>query len=148
LVSDFGTISSQPTAVSNNTMSFTNTVLDAVNSENPNRNYIWQYQISLNAIWQSGNNVSTIDGASFVFQGAVKKIGTSITQLGTPTVTSYLPTGPRPVLTGVVAPSEEGNVPRLRILASGGTNNYHIKWSASAQINQINLPSGAFSFQY
>jgi hypothetical protein len=148
LVSDFGTISSQPTAAANNTMSFTNTVLDAINGDNPNRNYIWQYQISLNAIWQSGDSVSTIDGASFVFQGAIKKIGTSITQLGTPTVTSYLPTGPRPVLTGVIAPFDGDNIPRLRVLGSGGTANYHIKWSASAQINQINLPSGAFSFQY
>lgn len=133
------------TASATNTIAFNNTVIDAGHSiTDPNRNYIWQYNISLNAIWQSGTDSTTIDGGSFVYEGAIKKIGSSFTQIGTPTVRAYLP-AIRPQLSGIVRPFS-GSVNMLQILASGGTANYHIKWSATAQINQINLPSGAFSF--
>lgn len=134
------------TASSTNTIAFNNTVIDNGHSiTDPNRNYIWQYNISLNAIWQSGTDVTTIDGGCFVYEGAVKKIGSSFTQIGTPSVRAYLPSV-RPQLSGIVRPFNNGSVNMLQILASGGTSNYHIKWSATAQINQINLPSGAFSF--
>jgi hypothetical protein len=145
LITDF------PVSVAVNTkniMSFSDTVLDAgYQVSSVNRNYIWQYTISLNAIWQSGTNVSTIDGGCFIIEGAIKKIGSSITNIGSQTVRTYLPST-RPILTGVVQPYSSDGINRLQILASGGTANYHIKWSATAQINQINLPSGAFAFQY
>jgi hypothetical protein len=133
---------------SNNTMAFNNTAIDdGHNITNPNRNYIWQYNITLNAIWQSGTDATTIDGGCFIYEGAIKKIGSSFSLIGTPLVRSYLPTT-RPQLSGIVRPTSNDSINRLQILASGGTNNYHIKWSATAQINQINLPSGAFSFQF
>lgn len=136
------------TVSANNTMAFNNTSIDdGHNISNINRNYIWQYTITLNAIWQSGVDVSTIDGGCFVYEGAVKKIGSSFSIVGTPLVRSYLPTI-RPQLSGIVRPTSNDSINRLQILASGGTNNYHIKWSATAQINQINLPSGAFGFQF
>jgi hypothetical protein len=134
------------TASSTNTIAFNNTVIDNGHSiTDPNRNYIWQYNISLNAIWQSGTDVTTIDGGCFVYEGAIKKIGSSFTQIGTPSVRAYLPSV-RPQLSGIIRPFNNGSVNMLQILASGGTANYHIKWSATAQVNQINLPSGAFSF--
>ena len=141
-----------------NTISFNDSVLEEgypdIVDVNNHRQYIWEYRISINAIWQSGVDTSTIDGGSFVYEGAIRcRKGNnagdttySFSKIGTETVKSYLPSV-RPVLSGIVSPISDNDSCRLSIIGSGGSPNYRIKWSAISQINQINMRLDDFNYQ-
>lgn len=149
LLTDFPRVT---TVGNNNTISFNDTINDqAYSITDTYRQYIWQYNISVNAIWQSGNDSTTINGASFVYEGVAKCTKNtsnqliSLTNIGTPIVRSYMPDGINPTISGIVKLSNESNIPRLQILGSGNTANYRVKWSAVGNINQINLPLDGFN---
>jgi hypothetical protein len=140
-----------------NTISFNDSVLEEGYNElvdiDNHRQYIWEYRISINAIWQSGNDPSTIDGGSFVYEGAIKcRKGSSgssttysFTKLGQETVKSYLPPV-RPVISGIVSPIVDNDSCRLAVIGSGGSADYRIKWSSISQINQINMRLDNFNY--
>ena len=140
------------TVTPNNTIAFNDTSNDqAYSITDTYRQYIWQYNISVNAIWQSGTDATTINGASFVYEGVAKCTRNtnndliSLTNIGTPIVRSYMPEGINPTISGIVKLSNENNISRLQILGSGNTANYRVKWSAVGNINQINLPLDGFN---
>lgn len=140
-----------------NTMSFSDSVLELGYPElvayNNHRQYIWQYNISINAIWQSGQDQSTIDGGSFVYEGVVKcrkgyaesNTTYELEKIGQETVKSYLPVS-HPSLSGIVALKSDEDGARLQVIGSGNSPDYKIKWSCIARINQINMRLDNFNF--
>lgn len=100
---------------------------------------VWGFNIDASLLYENPTNLSITSGAVFFIQGGLNKIGSNVSLLGSPTITSK---GNVPTNVGIQLGLDDSidGVYRLKVTVTG-VSSLNCLWSATARINELTVPS-------